>query len=80
MCIICEKGKSLAILQQILVSLERENCDDLEAYQFVQRKFNELKDEMDAIEETMKESVREWQQENSLFYPVVDDKKQALKN
>lgn len=84
MCIICEKGKNLATLQQVLISLERDNCDDLEVYQFVQKKFKELKVEMDETEERMKEFISITEKYLGIqpvsFYPNIDNEEQALKN
>lgn len=80
MCIMCEKGKSLAILYQILDRLENDGQKSTDIYQYVQTKVNELKVEIDAAEEILKDIMIEWQQENSLFYPIIKDEKQALKN
>lgn len=80
MCIMCEKGKSLAILYQILDRLENDGQKSTDIYQYVQTKVDELKAEIDVAEEILKDIMIEWQQENSLFYPVIKDEKQALKN
>ncbi len=87
MCIICEKGNSLATLHQILLRLEIDGNKNTGTYQYVEAESLKIKIEIDKIEEalneakeSLKEIMVEWQQENSLFYPSIDDEKQALKN
>jgi len=82
MCIICEQGKHLATLHQILLGLEADNCDDLEIYQYVKRKYNELKEIIDEEEAVLQRAkdVLEGLLVETAFYPVIDDKKQAEKN
>lgn len=84
MCIVCEQSKHLAILQQILLALEADNCDDLEVYQYVVRKYIELKAIIDR-EETMFQRVKETlgnllSETETVFYPIIKDEKQAQKN
>ena len=84
MCIICEQGKHLATLQQILWGLEADNCDDLEIYQYVKRKYDELKviiDREEAILQRAKDTLERLLGETEpVFYPSINDEKQAQKN
>jgi len=81
MCIICEKGRSLATLNQILDRLERDGKQESDLYQYVMEEVYKLKAEMDGIEEGLKQLMKEYKGiENTLFYPVIDDEKQSLKN
>lgn len=82
MCIICEQGKHLVTLQQVLWRLEGDGRKDTKTYNYVKQEFDKLKatiDKEEAMFQRAKETLEELLTE-TVFYPVVDDEKQAHKN